>query len=300
MKEVIRVEQATKDFGKGRGVFDISLSVGEGEVFGYLGPNGAGKSTTIRQLIGFLRPDSGNCQMLGMDCFKQAGEVHRSLGYLAGEIAFPEDMTGTKYLKFMAAMKGITDFTRMKELVERFECNPEGRIRKMSKGMKQKLAIICAFMGEPRVVILDEPTSGLDPLMQNRFIEMLLEEREKGTTVFLSSHILEEVEKTCDRTAIIREGRIADVVDMPKLTRLREKSYTVTLKDAQSAKQLAAEPALQIKEVSGCRVSLRAGGGLAQVLRTVAEYDPVDLEENAQTLEEIFLHYYGKDGGKNA
>lgn len=178
-KSVIELQRVTKDYGNGKGVFDLSFSVSKGEAFGYLGPNGAGKTTTIRQLMGFIRPDKGSCHMLGQDCFLQAQKIQKRTGYLAGELAFPEDMTGLEFLKFMAELKGMKDQKRMKDLMERFELKPQGKMRKMSKGMKQKVGIINAFMHRPEVVILDEPTSGLDPLMQNVFVELILEEKEK-------------------------------------------------------------------------------------------------------------------------
>ena len=220
----MELEHVTKDYGNGKGVFDLSVTVERGEAFGYLGPNGAGKTTTIRQLMGFIRPEKGNCRIMGMDCFKQAQEIQKKTGYLAGELAFPEDMTGLEFLKFMAELKGMKDQRKMRDLMERFELNPQGKMKKMSKGMKQKVGIVNAFMHEPEVVILDEPTSGLDPLMQNVFVELILEEKKKGTTILMSSHIFEEVEKTCDRTAIIRSGRIVAVEDMKFLAGKRKKN----------------------------------------------------------------------------
>lgn len=214
MRNVIELRQVTKDYGEGKGVFDLSFAVKEGEVFGYLGPNGAGKTTTIRQLMGFIRPQKGSCQIFGMDCFHQAAEIQKKNGYLAGELTFPEDMTGIQFLKFMADLKGMKKTARMEELVERFELDPRGKISKMSKGTKQKIGIVNAFMHQPRTIILDEPTSGLDPLMRNRFVKLILEEKKKGTTILLCSHILEEVQKTCDRTAILRAGRLAAVEDL--------------------------------------------------------------------------------------
>lgn len=204
----VQISHITKDYGNSRGIFDVSLSVKKGEVYGFLGPNGAGKTTTIRHLLGFLKPEKGECRINGMDCFSQASLIQKNLGYLAGEIAFPEDFTGRGLLNFLADMKGIRDRSRIKELIDRLELDPSGKVRKMSKGMKQKLGIINAFMGNPEIVILDEPTSGLDPLMQNRFIDLILEEKKKGTTIFMSSHLFEEVERTCERTAIIRRGRL--------------------------------------------------------------------------------------------
>ena len=176
MSDAIELQHVTKDYGDGKGVFDLSFMVKEGEVFGYLGPNGAGKTTTIRQLMGFIRPQSGSCQIFGMDCFQQADQIQKRNGYLAGELTFPEDMTGRQFLKFMADLKGLKKYARMEELMERFELDPRGKIHKMSKGTKQKVGIVNAFMHEPRTIILDEPTSGLDPLMRNRFVKLILEE----------------------------------------------------------------------------------------------------------------------------
>ena len=173
-----------------------------------------------------------------MDCFSQASLIQKNLGYLAGEIAFPEDFTGHGLLHFLADMKGIRDRSRMKELIDLLELDPSGKVRKMSKGMKQKLGIINAFMGNPEIVILDEPTSGLDPLMQNRFIDLILEEKKKGTTIFMSSHLFEEVERTCERTAIIRRGQIAAVEDMEGLKKKRSRDYIITLDSKKSADAL--------------------------------------------------------------
>lgn len=298
MEEVIRINHITKDYGRGKGVFDIDLSVKKGEVFGYLGPNGAGKTTTIRQLLGFIRPDQGSVSILGRDCFLQADRIKEDMGYLAGEIAFIEDMKGPEFLKFMADMKGMKDMGRMRELTERFELDPKGRIRKMSKGMKQKIGIICAFMNNPSVLILDEPTSGLDPLMQNRFIELILEEKKRGATILMSSHIFEEVERTCDRTAIIREGRIAAVEDMQGLAKKKKKTYCVTLGSSEEAGRLKENKRLDVVRVEKCRADIAVSGRVGEVLKELASYDVVDLEIKSQTLEELFLQYYGKKGDK--
>lgn len=298
MNSVIKLEHVTKDYGNGKGVFDVSFSVEAGEVFGYLGPNGAGKSTTIRQLMGFIHPQAGNCQIFGKDCFAQASKIQSEIGYLAGELAFMEDMTGRKFLEFMAQMKGIKDLSRMEELLERFELNPQGKMRKMSKGMKQKVGLVCAFMGNPKAVILDEPTSGLDPLMQNRFVELILEEKRKGTTILMSSHIFEEVEKTCDRTAIIRAGKIVAIEDMQSLSEKRKKIYTVTLPDAQTAEQFVKESGVEIQGRAGNRVQLTAKKQISETLRLIAKYQPVDLDIKTQSLEELFMHFYGEEEKK--
>lgn len=298
MKTVMELEHITKDYGDQKGVFDVSFSVGEGEVFGYLGPNGAGKTTTIRQLMGFIRPDTGSCRILGMDCFTQASRIQREIGYLAGELAFLEEMTGRKFLEFMAEMKGMKDLSRMEELIQRFELNPQGKIRKMSKGMKQKIGLVCAFMDNPQAVILDEPTSGLDPLMQNRFVELVLEEKKKGTTILMSSHIFEEVEKTCDRTAIIRAGKIAAIEDMQSLSQKRKKIYTITFRHEADAMGFVKEPGLNIRDITGNKVQIIVKKQIPQILRQIAEYNPIDLEVKTQTLEELFMHFYGEEEKK--
>lgn len=298
MEHVIEIQHVTKDYGNEKGVFDISFAVKKGEVFGYLGPNGAGKTTTIRQLMGFIHPQSGTCNIFGKDCFTQASSIQKEIGYLAGELAFVEDMTGRKFLEFMAQMKGMKDLSRMEELIERFELNPQEKMRKMSKGMKQKIGLVCAFMGNPQAVILDEPTSGLDPLMQNRFVELILEEKKKGTTILMSSHIFEEVEKTCDRTAIIRSGKIVAIEDMKSLSEKRKKIYTVTFQNAAVAEQFEKESGLEIQKKMENQVQLVVKNNVPMTLQTIAKYKPLDLDIKTQSLEELFMRFYGEEEKK--
>ena len=176
---IIEISDVTKDYGDNRGIFNLSLTVNKGEIFGYLGPNGAGKSTTIRHLMGFIHADKGTCKIKGYDCYKDSKKIQKFVGYLPGEIAFMDDMKGMEFIKFIADMKGMTDLNRAHELIELFELNPHGKIKRMSKGMKQKIGLVCAFMNDPEILILDEPTSGLDPLMQNKFVDLILEEKKK-------------------------------------------------------------------------------------------------------------------------
>lgn len=297
MKEIIRVENMTKDYGNHKGIFDVNISVREGEIYGFLGPNGAGKSTTIRHLLGFARPDKGKCSILGMDCFREAAEIQKSLGYLAGEIAFMNDMTGKQLLQFIAEMKRVPEQRRIRNLMERFELDPSGKVRKMSKGMKQKIGIIAAFMAEPKVIILDEPTSGLDPLMQNRFVELLLEERKKGNTILMSSHIFEEIEKTCDRTAIIRQGEIVSVEDMETLAGKKQKQYEVSFTEenalnsfVKAYKEKTKKPA----EIENGKVIFSEIQPINEMLAMLSNYPIKNLEIRKQSLEEIFMHFYGE------
>ena len=291
---VIEIRQLTKDYGNNRGIFDVSLSVKKGEVFGFLGPNGAGKSTTIRHLMGFIQADQGSCQINGLDCLRDHARIQQALGYLPGEIAFMDDMTGIEFIKFMAKMKGMTDLTKAYELMERFELNPQGKIKKMSKGMKQKVGIICAFMHDPELLILDEPSSGLDPLMQNRFIELVLEEKQRGKTIFMSSHIFEEIERTCDRTAMIKDGRLISIEELQTLKASKHKTYQIMFATEELAEQFMNE-GFECEQVESTVVKVLPRNNLNYLLATLSRYDIIDLDITKPTLEELFLHFYGGD-----
>lgn len=292
--DIIKINNLTKDYGNKKGIFNVNISIKKGEVFGFLGPNGAGKTTTIRNLMGFIRPDSGTCSILGMDCFKESEKIKEKLGYLAGEIAFFDDLTGIKLLNFLADMKGIKDKRKMNELIERFELDPRGKVKKMSKGMKQKIGIISAFMSDAEVFILDEPTSGLDPLMQNRFVDLVLEEKKKGKTILMSSHIFEEIEKTCDRTAIIRNGKIVAIEDMDSLSKKRNKTYIISLSDKNEVEKIKKDN-FNIKNIDGLNVSIAIKNDISEFLKNVSKYKISDMNIKTESLEEIFLHYYGKE-----
>lgn len=265
---VIKIESLVRDYGDGKGVFHVSFHVNQGEAFGFLGPNGAGKTTTIRHLMGFLKPKSGRCIIDGLDCWSERERVQARLGYIPGEISFFEDMTGAEFLKFIAEYRKIGTQNRREELLERFELEPKSKIKKMSKGMKQKLGIVAAFMHDPDILILDEPTSGLDPLMQSRFIDLIAEEKKHGKTILMSSHMFEEVERTCDRIGIIRKGRMVAVDSADTLRELHTRKYTVTLENESVAEAFAAD-------FSGIRDGVKV---------TVT---------TKQSLEEIFMDYYG-------
>lgn len=299
METVIELKKLTKDFGNHKGVFDVNLDVKKGEIFGYLGPNGAGKSTTIRKIMGFIKPDEGKCTILNKDCFERANIIQNQVGYLAGEIAFINDMSAKEYINFIADMKKIKDRKRIDELVKMFELETKVKIKKMSKGMKQKVGIVTAFMGSPEVLILDEPTSGLDPLMQNKFVELLLEEKKKGTTIFISSHMLEEIEKTCDRTAIIRNGKIIDILDMDELRKMNKKNYILTVNSKKEAERLKQEKNLNIQKIEDNKISILVEKDLPKVLKILSNYEILDLQKQSKSLEELFLHFYGKEDNEN-
>jgi len=289
---VIEIKNLTKDYGDKKGIFNINFSVKKGEVLGFLGPNGAGKTTTIRHLMGFSKADKGSSSINGLDCFDNSSEIQKFLGYLPGEIAFLDDMTGIKFIKFVAEMKGIKELSRANELIKRFDLNANGKIKKMSKGMKQKIGIICAFMQDPDILILDEPTSGLDPLMQNEFIKLIAEEKEKGKTILMSSHSFEEIEKTCDRAAIIKEGKIVAVENIATLKESKQKIYNITFENGEMAKEFIKE-GFKTKEVNGNNVTITIKGDIMPFIKALAKYKVLNLESYTQSLEDLFMHFYG-------
>ena len=289
---VIEIKHLTKDYGSEKGVFNLDLSVKKGEVFGFLGPNGAGKTTTIRHLMGFIHPDKGSCSINGLSCSKDSHIIQKNLGYLPGEIAFMDDMTGINFIKFISEMKGVKDFSRAQELINMFSLDPSGKIKKMSKGMKQKIGIVCAFMNNPDIIILDEPTSGLDPLMQSKFLDLILSEKEKGKTIFMSSHIFDEIERTCDRTAIIKNGKLVAIEDMKTLSSSKHKSYIITFLNEEMAKNFIND-GFNVKEIVKNQVTVSIKGKVMPLIHALGKYEVKSLDIKTQSLEELFMHYYG-------
>lgn len=295
---IIAARGLTKDYGQGRGIFDVSFTVDKGEVFGFLGSNGAGKTVTMRHLMGFVRPQAGSARIFGLDCFAERAAIQRRLGYLPGEIAAPEDMTGLAFLEYMARLQSLDNRTRMHELIERFEFDPQIRIRKMSKGTRQKVGLVRAFMGQPEVLLLDEPTGGFDPLMQGRFVELALEECDRGATIFLSSHIFEEVERTCDRVAFIRAGHLVAVERMADVRASRRHAFTVTFASAdECARYQEAHPrsGTSPHTLDERTMELWADEGIDAFVKGLAGFRVEGLVSREQTLEEMFLRFYGKE-----
>ncbi len=290
---IIIIKNLTKVYSNGKGVFDLSFEVNEGEAFGYLGPNAAGKTTTIRVMLGFLNADKGSCSIGGLDYRKQAAIIQKNLGYIPGEVSFFDDMTGMSFLYFMAAMRGLKDRSRIESLISRLELDASGKIRRMSKGMKQKLAIVTAFMHDPDVYLMDEPTIGLDPLMRNRFIELILEEKSRGKTIFMSSHSFDEIERTCDRAGIIREGKLVAVENINSLKAARRKVISVTVATDEDVRKLK-ESGLEIESVSGNHVDVIVRDNFDSFIAGLGKCRVRGLGIKAQGLEQVFLKYYGK------
>ena len=291
----ICVRGLTKDYGRGRGVFDVNLEVDAGEVLGFLGPNGAGKTVTMRHLMGFVRPQRGTVKILGHNCFWERPQVQASLGYLPGENACMQEMTARSFLDLLAEMRGMRDRTRMMELVDVFGLDLGARIGGMSKGNRQKVAIVAAFMARPDVLLLDEPTSGLDPLMQERFLDLVEEERARGAAILLSSHIFEEVGRACDRVAFIRAGRVVMTCTMDEVRSMRGRGYTVEFANVRERTRWELAHGNESAKGSDRAVELRDVRDVNALIRELSSYDVAEVTSREQTLEELFLHLYEGD-----
>lgn len=300
---VINVERLTKDYGFGRGVFDVSIHVEKGEVFGFLGPNGAGKSTTIRHLMGFSQPDDGKVEIFGKPTFGKYYEILKKVGYIPGEVALPAGLTGKEFLKMMQDLTGIYNNERLGMLLELFELDEAsllGDVKRMSLGVKRKLAVVSAFMSDPEVLILDEPTSGLDPVMQERFIEFIHKEKERGKTILLSSHIFSEIDNTCDRIAIIKDGKIVSEFVANDLKHASKKYYTVDFK-AEADKKKFLESSVGIESLTMINdkeneifISIE-DEDLNKTINLLSAVDVTKFSNRKESLEDYFMKFYRED-----
>ena len=237
MSNIIEVKNLTKDYGDGHGIFDLNFSIKKGEVFGFVGTNGSGKTTTIRHLMGFLKAQSGECLINGYNCWSDATEIKKYVSYVPGEIAFPDLKTGTEFLKVQAEMLGLKNMDRANYLCQKLQLDTSANLKRMSKGMKQKTAIVAAFMADKEILILDEPTTGLDPLMRETFLDLIKEEKEKGKTIFMSSHLFNELEDTCDKVALINKGKIIDIISLDDIDNLPTKTYKIEFNNVEDYKK---------------------------------------------------------------
>jgi ABC-2 type transport system ATP-binding protein len=293
MTALIQTDKLTKSYGPFRGIVDVDLAVNEGEIFGFLGPNGAGKTTTIRILLDLIRPTSGHATVFGIETSTDPVAIHRRIGYLPGEWNLYDRLTGMETITYFANLRGGIDKAYAGELIQRLDLDPSRRFREYSKGNKQKVGLITALQHRPELLILDEPTSGLDPLVQQTFNELLFEARGEGRTVFLSSHIISEVERTCDRVAIIREGRIVRLDTVEGVRNLA--AHEVELRFAApvgAAAFQAIEGVTNLLE-EGRTLRMLVTGPIAPVVRLAGQYDLVDFVSREPSLEEVFLAEYG-------
>nr|WP_090893005.1 ABC transporter ATP-binding protein [Evansella caseinilytica] len=289
----MQLNRLTKQFSNGKGIFDLTFEVKKGKVFGYLGPNGAGKSTTIRHLVGFMKPSGGSAKINNLDCWEKSADVQKYIGYLPGEIAFIEGLNGLQMLKLLGDMRGLKEVSRRNELIERFQFDVKTPIKKMSKGMKQKVGIVAAFMHDPEILILDEPTSGLDPLMQNEFIKLILEEKAKGKTILMSSHLFEEIERTCDTVGIIKDGRLVAVEDVRQLQKTQQKLFKVSVRSKEDVQQLK-QSKLTIKEIENLVITIEVQGNYEELMSALAGCGIYNVDVEKQSLEEMFMNYYDR------
>ena len=275
----IEIKHLTKDYKKERGIFDISLEIEKGEVYGFVGINGAGKTTTIRHLMGFIKPDEGSVTIKGLDATKSSAEVKRYVSYIPGEINFPGNTSGEEFLKEQIYLSGRGSWNRAKELSELFQLDISANVHAMSKGMKQKTAIVSALASDADILIMDEPTTGLDPLMRDIFIDLLKEEQEKGKTIFMSSHIFQEVEEICDRVAVIQKGKIIEIVDIKKIRYNKNKVYRMEFKSEADFKRFIGL-SYQISKVK------------MEDLQVFVEIHDEQINELIQTLKDFDLVYF--------
>ena len=300
----IETHDLTKTYGADRGIRNVNLTVHQGEIFGFLGPNGAGKSTTMRTLLGFMKPTGGSGQIFGRDIVTESVDIRRHVGNLPDDFAFEDRMTGRQLVKLYAGIRGVTDLSYAEEIAERIDADLDRPTRRLSTGNKRKIGIITALFHQPQLVMLDEPTSGLDPLVRDIFLELLRETRERGQTVFFSSHVLPEIEQVADRVGIIREGNLVSVQHTDDLTESTFRHVRLGFREP-----LPEEAINQLRSLDGVqhfqaddnqRITFEAHGDINPIIRLAGECDLTRVDIEPPSLEEIFLTYYNVDARQGA
>jgi ABC-2 type transport system ATP-binding protein len=293
MTAVIETHKLSKSYGEHRGIVDVDLEVAEGEVFGFLGPNGAGKTTTIRVLLDLIRPSSGRAFVFGIETTADPVAIHRRIGYIPGEFSLYDRLTGGQTIEYFANLRGAVDRAYQAALIERFDVDPTRKFKEDSKGNKQKIGLVIALQHRPELLMLDEPTSGLDPLVQQSFYGLVREAQAEGRSVFLSSHILSEVERTCDRVAIIRDGRLVKVDRTEALRDLAHHEVELRFLDGVPAEAFSGLPGVSDVKVEDHTLRMRVSGPITPVVQAAARYELLDFVSREPTLEETFLAQYG-------
>lgn len=288
---VIEITQLRKAYGSIQAVKDISISVEQGEIFGFLGPNGAGKTTTIRCMLDVIRPTAGSIRVLGLDAQHDTMALHQRIGYLPGDVRLPGDMTGRQVINYFSRLHGREPIL-LDKLVQRFDVELKRPLRSYSKGMRQKIGVVLAFMCDPNVLILDEPTSGLDPLVQRTFNEFLLEEQARGKTIFMSSHIMSDVEKVCQRVAVIRRGELVTVEKVETLRQKAGQRVTVEFGDQVATEELALIPGVSNVSITHGAYHFNMGGSMDRLIKALSQHEVIRLQAEEAPLEEVFLKFY--------
>ncbi|MCQ2753400.1 MAG: ATP-binding cassette domain-containing protein [Bacilli bacterium] len=291
-KIAISVSHLTKDYGRGRGVFDVSFKVPYGTTFGYCGTNGAGKTTTLRHIMGFLKPEKGKITVKGLDAWENAEKIKQYIGYLPGEIAFPPVSNGSEFLEIQAEMLGLKDMSKAEKIINALQLDPTANLKRMSKGMKQKTALVAAFMHSPEIILLDEPTTGLDPLMREAFKNIIRAEQARGATIIMSNHMFDELEETCDYVAFIKDGHIVDIVDMKEIKERPIKDYVITfknIKDFNAFKRDKIAKCLTFDQKTltiTCQVNKKDTNAF---IKRLTKYHVALIKENLYNLERFFM-----------
>ncbi|MFL5654884.1 MAG: ATP-binding cassette domain-containing protein [Ktedonobacteraceae bacterium] len=288
---IIVIDQLKKSYGKIQAVKGISMSVERGEIFGFLGPNGAGKTTTIRCMLDVIRPTSGTIRVLGLDAQRDKLALHQYIGYLPGDVRLPGNMTGKQIINYFSRLQG-REPVLLKDLVARFDVEMKRPLKGYSKGMRQKIGIVLAFMCDPDVLILDEPTSGLDPLLQKVFNEFLLEEQARGKTIFMSSHIMSDVEKVCHRVAVIRQGELVTVEEVETLREKAGQRVTVEFGDPVTEEELARIPGVSMVKQTNRHYQFNMSGNMDPLIKALSRHEVIRLQAEEAPLEEVFLKFY--------
>ena len=295
---IINVDHLTKDYGYGRGVFDVSIKVHKGECYGYLGPNGAGKSTTIRHIMGFSKPTKGKIQLFGIDTFGHTDEILNKVGYLPGEPSIPQGLNGWGFIKMIQGMRKEENEERLKYLLDLFKLDPSPLVKEMSLGDKRKLAVVTAFMNDPDILILDEPTSGLDPVMQQVFIKFIIEEKKRGKTILLSSHIFAEVEATSDKISIIKDGKHVSTFESNELKNIDTKVYILRFKDKENMDKYLDKCPFEIVENIPERLTLTIKFQRKDYEQFISSVIGIKLHTFAErpfTLQDYFMSFYKEE-----
>jgi ABC-2 type transport system ATP-binding protein len=288
---VIVIDNFHKAYGKVQAVKGISMRVEQGEIFGFLGPNGAGKTTTIRCMLDVIRPTSGTIRVLGLDAQRNTMELHRRIGYIPGDVRLPGQMTGKQVINYFSRLQG-REPVLLDDLVARFDVEMKRQLKGYSKGMRQKIGIVLAFMCDPEVLILDEPSSGLDPLLQRTFNEFLLQEQARGKTIFMSSHIMSDVEKVCQRVAVIRQGEIVTIEEVEKLRQKAGQRVTVEFGDAVSMDEVARMPGVSMVTSHNHAYHFNVSGSMDALIKALSRHEVLRLQAEEAPLEEVFLKFY--------
>lgn len=295
---IINVDHLTKDYGYGRGVFDVSIKVHRGECYGYLGPNGAGKSTTIRHIMGFSKPQKGSTQIFGIDTFGHTDEILGKVGYLPGEPSIPLGLNGWGFIKMMQDMRGEENNERLQYLLNLFRLDPSPNVKEMSLGEKRKLAVVAAFMNDPDVLILDEPTSGLDPVMQQVFIKFIVEEKKRGKTILLSSHIFSEVEATCDMISIIKDGKHVSTFNAEEVKKIDTKVYILTFRNKEYMDEYLNKCPFEIIDQNEHRLTITVKfkqDKYKQFIDSLMGIKLSSFAEKPYTLQDYFMSFYKEE-----